>query len=150
MDKNPEDVRADAPPLSESEWEHRVIKDICWSRGKGWSVETFLKDGITHQSIELYNINSKLHDMIRDSPHNVRAMYSSIGEEESDDDLDDDDESEGGSGSGELSGEDLDEDSHDLGHDGAGQSAGTSDDGTGEVQEGTSSDHASLFDSSSD
>ena len=147
MDKNPEDVRADALPLPESEWEHRVIKDICWSRGKGWSVETFLKDGITHQSIELYNINSKLHDMIRDSPHNVRAMYSSIGEEESDDDLDDDDESEGGSGSGELSGEDLGEDSHDLGHDGAGTSAGTSDDVTGE---GTSSDNVSLFDSSSD
>ena len=87
--------------------------------------------------------DSKLHDMIRDSPHNARAIYSSIGEEESDDDLDDDDESEGGSGSGELSGEDLDEDLLRDSHGGA----GTSDDGTGED---TSSDNVSLFDSSSD
>ena len=77
VDKNPEDPRADAPALDENEWEHRVIKDICWSRGKGWSVETFLRDGITNQSIEPYQINENLHEMIRNSPYNTRRMLSS-------------------------------------------------------------------------
>ena len=76
VDKNPEVVEADAEPLQESEWEHRVIKDISWSRGKGWSAETFLKDCFANQSIEPYRINEKLHEMIRDSPHNVRPLFS--------------------------------------------------------------------------
>ena len=84
VDKNPEDPRADASALDESEWEHRVIKDICWSRGKGWSVETFLRDGITNQSIEPYQINENLHDMIRNSPHNTRKMFSTIEDNECD------------------------------------------------------------------
>ena len=34
-------------------------------RGVGWSVETFVNDDIVNQPIELYNINTKLQDMIR-------------------------------------------------------------------------------------
>ena len=85
VDKNPEDIRAEAKPLQESEWEHRVIKDIVWSRGYGWYTETCLKDRISNQSIEFYHINKKLHDMIRNSPHNTRAMESRIDEDKSDD-----------------------------------------------------------------
>ena len=38
-----------------------------------------------NQSIEFYHINKKLHDMIRNSPHNTRAMESRIDEDKSDD-----------------------------------------------------------------
>ena len=75
VDKNPEGGADDAP-LEESEWEHRVIKDVVWWRRKGWCVETCLRGSVSHQSIVNYQINSTLHEMIRNSPHNVRTMLS--------------------------------------------------------------------------
>ena len=76
VDKNPEGGPDDSP-LDESEWEHRVIKDIVWWRRKGWCVETCLRGGtVTHQSIVNYQINSTLHAMIRDSPHNLIPMHT--------------------------------------------------------------------------
>lgn len=86
VDKNPDTLQADAEPLEEGEWEHRVIKDITWSRGKGWAAETFLKDCFANQSIEPYHINENLHQMIRDSPHNVRPLFSGGGDDSGDGD----------------------------------------------------------------
>ena len=108
VDKSPDDLKADSKPLEESEWEHRVIKDIQWFRGVGWLVETFLKDGISNQSIEYYNINEKLHDMIRDSPHNVRIMSSKVGEDEMDEDETDGDGGEDEGNIPDSSGSDSD------------------------------------------
>lgn len=110
VDKSPDDLKADSKPLEESEWEHRVIKDIQWFRGVGWLVETFLKDGISNQSIEYYNINEKLHDMIRDSPHNVRSMSSKVREDEMDEDETDGDGGEDESNTSDSSGSDSDSD----------------------------------------
>ena len=76
VDKNPEG-NADAPPLQdESEWEHRVVKQIVWWRRKGFAVETHLHGDVDVQSIEPYPINVALHAMIRDSPRNTRRMLS--------------------------------------------------------------------------
>ena len=76
VDKNPEGVDGDDPLEDQTEWEHRVIKDVVWWRNNGFSVETFIRGEVLHQSIEKYRINSALHDMIRESPHNTRPMIS--------------------------------------------------------------------------
>jgi hypothetical protein len=76
VDKNPEGDAGDDGLTDESAWEHRVIKDIVWERRMGWYVESALVGGVAHQSIERYQINHTLHDMIRDSPHNERPMLS--------------------------------------------------------------------------
>ena len=76
VDKNPEED-ADAPPLAdESEWEHRVIKQIVWWRRRGFAVETCLHGNVTDQSIVRYRINEALHSMIRASTHNTCTMMS--------------------------------------------------------------------------
>ena len=67
-----------------------------------------LKDGISNQSIEYYNINEKLHDMIRDSPHNVRIMSSKVGEDEMDEDETDGDGGEDEGNIPDSSGSDSD------------------------------------------
>ena len=111
VDKNPEgDADADGL-IDERDWEHRVIKDIVWERKQGYVVETALLGGVAHQSIERYEINPKLHDMIRASPHNERPMFSELSNTS---DVDDRDNDSGGSGdcgnSGDLGG-DSDDDS---------------------------------------
>ena len=81
VDKNP-DGGADDPPLEdESEWEHRVIKNVVWYRAKGYAVLTSLRGDPDDPLVERYEINSKLHEMIRDSPHNNRTMRSSMNQE---------------------------------------------------------------------
>ena len=55
-----------------------MIKNICWWRRKGFAVETSLHGDVSHQSIVPYQINSALHQMIRDSPHNSRRMLSEV------------------------------------------------------------------------
>ena len=88
VDKNPEG-EADDPPLEdESEWEHRVIKNIVWWRRRGYAVETCLRGPVSEQSIVNYQINSALHDMIRASPRNVRPMLSTADAFDSDSDSD--------------------------------------------------------------
>ena len=64
----------------ESDWEHRVIKNIVWWRSRGYTVESY-KWG-THESIDNYLINSCLFEMIRDSPHNTCHMYTQIDKSE--------------------------------------------------------------------
>ena len=49
---------------------------VCWDISE--------RDGITNQSIEPYQINENLHDMIRNSPHNTRKMFSTIEDNECD------------------------------------------------------------------
>ena len=79
---NPESDDAEVEPLpDENEWEHMIIKNIVWWKTKGFSVETALygeTEESHSQSFEKYLINSKLHEMIRDSPHNTRQMASEI------------------------------------------------------------------------
>ena len=76
VDKNPEGDHGDGDLEDESEWEHRVIKDVVWFRHNGYAVESILRGNVTNQSIERYNINDALHEMIRDSPYNTRPMLS--------------------------------------------------------------------------
>ena len=77
VDKNPEGEHGDGPLEDESEWEHRVVKDVVWFRLKGYSVETIIRGcNVSRQSIEKYLINDALHEMIRASPHNSRPMLS--------------------------------------------------------------------------
>ena len=78
VDKNPEGDGDDDDLEDESGWEHRVIKDVVWWRHQGYSVETHLYDTNESQSIERYLINSTLHKMIRQSPHNTRRMDSQV------------------------------------------------------------------------
>ena len=77
VDKNPEG-NADAPPLDdESEWENRVIINVAWWRSNGYAVLTRILNAPTdEQVIEKYLINETLHQMIRDSSHNVKTMAS--------------------------------------------------------------------------
>ena len=77
LDKNPEGDAED-DDLSDDRWEHRVIKNIVWWKRQGYSVETHLYGDPETQSIDTYLINSTLHDMIRDSPHNTRPMSSQV------------------------------------------------------------------------
>ena len=76
VDKNPEGDAEDDDLQDDSGWEHRVIKNIVWWRHQGYAVETHLYGDPESQSIERYLINSTLHKMIRDSPHNTRQMSS--------------------------------------------------------------------------
>ena len=77
VDKNPDGAADDAPLADESEWEHRVIKDVVWWRHNGFAVESFIRgSSVLNQSIEKYRINDVLHQMIRESPHNTRPMMS--------------------------------------------------------------------------
>ena len=72
VDKSPEgDDLSD-----EDEWEHRTIRDIKWWRSKGYTVETVLRDSPDDPEVQRYFINTTLHQMIRDSPHNTRPMAS--------------------------------------------------------------------------
>ena len=86
VDKNPEGEAGDPPLEDETEWEHRVVKNIVWWRRRGYAVETCLRGPVSQQSIVNYQINETLHDMIRDSPHNTRPMFSSTDTFESDSD----------------------------------------------------------------
>ena len=85
LDKNPEGNDGDPPLENESQWEHRIIKNIVWWRRNGFSVESCLYG--THESIDKYLITPTLHEMIRDSPHNTCEMYTQI--ERTDDDAHD-------------------------------------------------------------
>ena len=76
VDKNPEGDAEDDDLQDDSCWEHRVIKNIVWWKKKGYAVDTHLYGDPESQSIERYLINSTLHKMIRDSPHNTRQMSS--------------------------------------------------------------------------
>ena len=78
VDKNPEGDAEDDDLEDESDWEHREIKNIVWWRHQGYSVETHLYGDPESQSIERYLINSTLHKMIRDSPHNKRRISSHV------------------------------------------------------------------------
>lgn len=78
VDKNPEGDADDDDLEDDSGWEHRVIKNIVWWRHQGYSVETHLYGDPESQSIERYLINSTLHKMIRDSPHNTRQIISRV------------------------------------------------------------------------
>ena len=83
LDKNPEaETAADEPLSDEEDWEHRVITNVVWWRHRGYAVETALYGSPESQSIEKYQINSHLHEMIRDSPHNVRSMASQIDDDD--------------------------------------------------------------------
>ena len=77
-----------APPLTDqSKWEYRIIKDVVWWRAKGYAVETqltHLRGGVSTQSVEKYQINRALLQMIRNSPHNKRPMYTTNGNDDSD------------------------------------------------------------------
>ena len=68
----------------EDEWEHHIIKNIVWSRHKGYVVESEYYGNPAEQSIEPYTINDVLIQMIRDSPHNTRRMVSVIEREQRD------------------------------------------------------------------
>ena len=77
VDKNPESDCGENEPLSDdAEWEHRVIMNVVWWKRMGYAVETALYGTPDEQSIERYQINSQLHEMIRDSPHNKHPMDS--------------------------------------------------------------------------
>ena len=90
-DMNPEgDAEAD-PLEDEEEWEYRIIRNIVWRRHKGYVVETALHGTPEIQSIETYRINTSLHHMIIESPHNVRPLFSQI---ENNDDNDSDSDSD--------------------------------------------------------
>jgi len=94
LDKNPHGAADDGPLEDESEWEHRVIKDVVWLRHNGFAVESFIRgSSVLNQSIEKYRINDVLHQMIRDSPHNTRPMISTCDRDENifDSDTDDSD-----------------------------------------------------------
>ena len=86
VDKNPEGAAED-PPLADSTlWEHRVIQNVVWTRRKGYMVETALRGDPEEQSIHVYDINVKLIEMIRASPHNVRRhMHSQLSNPNSND-----------------------------------------------------------------
>ena len=76
VDKNPEGDEQ-APPLTDqSQWEYRIIKDVVWWRAQGYAVETQLRGGVANQSVIKYHINRALLQMIRDSPHNTRPMFT--------------------------------------------------------------------------
>lgn len=81
LDKNPE---GEDPLSDEDEWEHRVIKNVVWSRHTGYVVESEIYGNPTEQSIETYKINDILIQMIRDSPHNTRRIASVIEQERRD------------------------------------------------------------------
>ena len=130
VDKNPEGAEG-APPLQdESKWEHRIIKDVVWWRSLGYSVESQLRGaGVANQSVEKYQINRELMRMIRDSPHNVRPMFSD-GLHQSGDDSDGD----GSDDSDDSDGDDSDD---------SGDSDGT-DSHASSINEGTSDDDLPL------
>ena len=79
VDKNPEGM-ADDPPLDdESEWENRVIINVAWWRSNGYVVLTkMINVPASEQVIEKYLINETLHQMIRNSSHNVKTMASQM------------------------------------------------------------------------
>ena len=110
VDKNPEGDELSAPLADKSKWEHRIIKDVVWWRSMGYSVESHLKEGgVANQSVEKYRINRALMRMIRESPYNVRPLYTREGE--SDDDEGDGDDWCGGGDDGD--GDDGDSDDGD-------------------------------------
>ena len=104
VDKNPDGDAEDEPLEDESLWEHRVIRNIVWSRNRGWVVDIALYGEPETQSFETYEINISLIEMIRASPHNTRTMISEQNNpqetnqedstNDSEDDNDDGDESE--------------------------------------------------------
>ena len=79
VDKNPEGLAGDDPLEDESEWENRVIINVAWWRSNGYAVLTKLINVANEdQTIEKYLINPALHQMIRDSTHNVKSMASQM------------------------------------------------------------------------
>ena len=85
LDKNPEGDAGCDPLADEQAWEHRIILNIVWWRNEGFSVQTALYGEPETQSLEKYLINSSLLQMIRDSPHNERPMFTQIDDEDDDD-----------------------------------------------------------------
>ena len=98
----------------ESQWEHRVVRNIVWSRNRGWVIDSALYGEPETQSFETYEINVSLIEMIRASPHNTRTMTSrqnapqettqddSPNESEDEDEDEDEDEVSGGAGDNRL------------------------------------------------
>ena len=79
VDKNPEGLAGDDPLEDEGDWENRVIINVAWWRSNGYAVLTKLINVTNEdQAIEKYLINPALHQMIRESTHNVKRMASQI------------------------------------------------------------------------
>ena len=77
----------DDDPLEDpNEWEHRIIRNVVWSRRKGYVVETALHGDPDDQSIEHYEINDCLLQMIRVCPHNMKRMASQMNNDDDNDD----------------------------------------------------------------
>ena len=76
VDKNPDGDAEDEPLEDESQWEHRVVRNIVWSRNRGWVIDSALYGEPETQSFETYEINVSLIEMMRASPHNTRTMTS--------------------------------------------------------------------------
>jgi len=115
VDKNPEGAAEDPPLDDPNLWEHRVIQNIVWTRRKGYMVESALRGDPEEQSIIVYDINVKLLDMIRASPHNVRRrMHSQLqqnnpnsNDAESTEESDEDEDSNNSSSSSSASNNEL-------------------------------------------
>ena len=103
LDKNPEDdptVDLD----DESNWEHRMIQNVVWARRKGYVVETVIiptgdDEDPDQGTVETYEINTGLLDMIRASPNNTRQMQSlmNVNEPDTSNNIDSDSDSDSGS-----------------------------------------------------
>ena len=85
-DKNPQGHEDDDPLDDPNEWEHRIIRNVVWSRRKGYVVETALHGDPDDQSIEHYEINDCLLQMIRVCPHNMKRMASQMNNDDDNDD----------------------------------------------------------------
>ena len=145
VDKNPEEDNASADPLEdENEWEHRVIKDVVWWKKKGYAVETLLWGDVVDQSVERYQINEVLLQMIRNSPHNSRVMYSSsvdrvvVRRDGDDDDQGDNDSYDLGDDSDSQTHDHNDSQTHDHNDSQTHDHNGTSDSDTSESDSDTS------------
>ena len=93
VDKNPDGDAEDEPLDDEDLWEHRVVRNIVWSRQRGWVIDSALYGEPDEQSLETYQINSSLIEMIRVSPHNIHTMSINQQETTQEDTPNDDDES---------------------------------------------------------
>ena len=79
VDKNPEESAADAGALPDpSQWEHRIIQNIVWSRHRGYVADTVIIGDEESNDSETYFIDLVLLQMIRDSPHNTRKIKSKL------------------------------------------------------------------------
>ena len=74
VDKNPEGKAGEEDLEDPEEWEHRLITDIKWIKRVGWGANTKLYGIPVMQDIQTFHINTELHRMIGQSPHNTRPM----------------------------------------------------------------------------